>query len=64
MFEIGDIVKYRHWTNKSWEEGTYIIIDIELSYQSYEDKYYSYTIQNTETGIVLHEINWQQIEQV
>lgn len=62
MFEIGDIVRFRHWSDKLWEEGTFIIIDVELSHQSYDDSFYSYTIQNQETGKVITPVSWQQIE--
>lgn len=29
MFEIGDIVRFRQWSNKPWEEGTWFIIHFE-----------------------------------
>lgn len=64
MFEIGDIVMFRSWTGKPWEEGTWIIIDQELTAEVYDSKFYSYTIQNQETGEIQLEVNWQQIESI
>lgn len=62
MFEIGDIVRFRHWSDKPWEEGTWIIVDIDLVEEFYDSKFYSYIIQNQESGEVHSEVNWQQIE--
>lgn len=61
MFEIEDIVRFRHWTNKPWEEGEWIVLEVNVERFNYEE-YYSYTIQNLETKQCQYEVNWQQIE--
>ena len=64
MFEIGDIVRFRHWSNRPWEEGTWIIIDQNVIEFGYGDRGYTYDIQNQKTGEVHSEVNWQQIETI
>lgn len=61
MYEINDIVRFRQWRDKPWEEGTWIIIHVGLV-RFYDDEFYLYDIQNQETGGVQSEVNWQQIE--
>lgn len=61
MFEINDIVKFRHWPDRHWEEGEWIILTRNED-RIYDDIFYSYTIQNTKTGQCHYEVNWQQIE--
>ena len=63
MFEIGDIVRFRQWIDKPWEEGEWIILSVNVERLNYEE-YYSYTIQNTETKNCQYEVNWQQIESI
>lgn len=63
MYEINDIVRFRHWRDKPWEEGTWIIIDRSFE-EIYGDNYYFYDIQNQETGEIQSEVNWQQIETI
>lgn len=63
MFEIGDIVRFRQWSNKPWEEGTWFIIHFERA-RFYDDEFYLYEIEHTETGEVHSEVNWQQIEKI
>ena len=63
MFEIGETVKFRQWSDKEWEDDTYEVIDIETSWIHFTDTYYSFTIKNLST----HEIKvvcWQQIESI
>lgn len=61
MFEVGDIVKFRNWSNQLWIEGSWIIID-SISNIAYDDNFRKYEIQNQETGEIESEVNWQQIE--
>jgi hypothetical protein len=63
MFEIGDIVRFRHWSNKPWEEGQWIILTANVERFNHEE-YYSYTIQHLETKNCQYEVNWQQIESI
>lgn len=63
MFEIGDIVRFRDWSNKPWEKGEWIIIHVELA-RFYDDEFYLYEIEHIETGEIQSEVNWQQIEAI
>jgi hypothetical protein len=62
MFEIGDIVRFRNWSNQPWIPDEWIVIDFELTHQHYDDVFYSYTIRNLRTDEVETEVSWQQIE--
>ncbi len=62
MFEVGDIVKFRDWTDRIWSEEDYEIIDSHVSYEAYDDKFIVYTIKNIQTEVILYEVNWQQIK--
>ena len=64
MFEIGDIVRLRHWSNKPWLADEWIVIDFFSLYQQYDDVFYSYTIRNLRTDEVETEVSWQQIEAI
>jgi hypothetical protein len=63
MYETGDIVRFRPWSNKPWEEGEWIILTVNVERFNHEE-YYSYTIQNLETKQCQYEVNWQQIEAI
>lgn len=63
MFEIGDIVRFRNWTNQPWQEGTWVIIDSDY-FEVYDDKFYRYIIRNQETGENKMDICSIQIETI
>lgn len=62
MFETGDIVKFRNWSNLPWLADDWIVIDFFSVYQEYDDVFYSYTIRNLRTDEVETEVSWQQIK--
>lgn len=62
MFEIGNKVRFRSWSNQPWHEGVWIIVEITDTFQIYDDVYHTYLICNEETSQYQYEVNWQQIE--
>lgn len=62
MFEIGDKVRFREWSDKPWQDEVWEIIDIDVTHQFYGEKYLLFTIYNDENCEVKTEVNWQQIE--